>query len=211
MDRKWTLTKSTFGGFWIGMGQGAAAACWQLGLKMTKSNSCLARLAPRRGRRIEDALRQATAAPVILAWLSLWVVGGLCVACPCGRFVIRQGLGRSWQVLGRMSGAGESNNKYFLLSEYIERYGTGSQDPLMRCGLAKKWRPYQQNRGPRPAKRTPKAIKMRPCVFGNAFGARSAPRLRTGSCATTFWTSFCSQMGTHWGSIFGPGLTSSAS
>ena len=47
--------------------------------------------------------------PLILAWLSLWVVGGLCVACPCGRFVIRQGLCRSWQVLGRMS----SFNKRF--------------------------------------------------------------------------------------------------
>ena len=65
--------------------------------------------------------------------------------------------------------------------------------------------------GPRPAKRTPKGIKMRPCVCRNAFGARSAPRLRTGSCATTFWTSFCSQMGTQWGSIFDPGLTSTAS
>ena len=110
---------------------GGGSLLWHLGLKLTKSNSCLARLAPRRGRRIEDALRQATAAPVILAWLSLWVVGGLCVACPCGRFVIRQGLGRSWQVLGRMSGAGESNKKYFLLSEYIERYGTGSHRLLV--------------------------------------------------------------------------------
>ena len=44
---------------------------WHLGLKLTKSNPCLARLAPRRGRRIEDALRQATAAPVILARISL--------------------------------------------------------------------------------------------------------------------------------------------
>jgi len=165
--------------------RGGGSLLWHLGLKLTKSNPCLARLAPRRGRRIEDALRQATAAPVILAWLSLWVVGGLCVACPCGRFVIRQGLGRSWQVLGRMSGI--STKSRSKASE------TDTQS------------------GPRPAKRTPKAIKMRPCVFGNAFGARSAPRLRTGSCATTFWTSFCSQMGTHWGSIFGPGLTSSAS
>ena len=98
--------------------RGGGVSGLHLGLKLTKSTSYSARLAPRRGRRIEDALRQATAAPVILAWLSLWVVGGLCVACPCGRFVIRQGLGRSWQVLGRMAGAGESKNKYFLLSEY---------------------------------------------------------------------------------------------
>ena len=110
-----------------------------------------------------------------------------------------------------MAGAGESKNKYFLQSEYIERYGTGSQDPLMRCGLAKKWRPDQQNRGPRPAKRTPKAIEMRPCVVWKAFGARATPGLPTGSCATTFWTAFCSQMGTQWGSIFDPGLTSNAS
>ena len=68
---------------------------------------------------------------MILAWLSLWVVGGLCVTCPCGRFVIRQGLGRSWQVLGRMSGVGESTNTYFLQSEYIERYGTGSHRLLV--------------------------------------------------------------------------------
>ena len=165
--------------------RGGGSLLASLGLKLTNSNSCSARLAPRRGRRIEDALRQATAAPLILAWLSLWVVGGLCVVCPSGRFVIRQGLGRSWQVLGRMSGI--STKSRSKASE------TDTQS------------------GPRPAKRTPKAIKMRPCVFGNAFGARSAPRLPTGSCATTFWTSFCSQMGTHWGSIFGPGLTSSAS
>ena len=55
----------------------------------------------------------------------------MCVACPCGRFVIRQGLGRSWQVLGRMAGAVDSKNKYFLLSEYIERYGTGSHRLLV--------------------------------------------------------------------------------
>jgi len=176
MDRKMDPQKIDFRRILRRVRADPGGVCgWHLGLKLTKSNSCLARLAPRRGRRIEDALRQATAAPVILAWLSLWVVGGLCVTCPCGRFVIRQGLGRSWQVLGRMAGAGESKNKYFLLSEYIERYGTGSQDPLMRCGLAKKWRPDQQNRGPRPAKRTPKAIKMRPCVFWKAFGARAAP------------------------------------
>ena len=29
-----------------------------------------------------------------------------------------QGLGRAWQVLGIMSGAAESNNKYFKLSVY---------------------------------------------------------------------------------------------
>ena len=41
-----------------------------------------------------------TAAPVILARLSLWGVGGLCVACPCGRFVNCQGLDRTWLGLG---------------------------------------------------------------------------------------------------------------
>ncbi len=50
---------------------GGGTLLWHLGLKLTNSNSYLARLAPRRGRRIEDALRQATAAPVILARLSL--------------------------------------------------------------------------------------------------------------------------------------------
>ena len=134
---------------------------------------------------IEDALRQTTAAPLILAWLSLWGLGGLCVACPCGWFVIRQGLGRSWQVLGRMSGISTKSR-----SKACE---TDTQS------------------GPRPAKRTPKAIKMRPCVCRNAFGARWAPGLPTQSCATTFWTSFCSQMGTQWGSIFDPGLTLTAS
>jgi hypothetical protein len=54
---------------------------------------------------------------VILAWLSLCVVGGLCFG-PCGRFVCCQGLGRAWQVLGIMSGAVESNNKYFKISVY---------------------------------------------------------------------------------------------
>ena len=84
--------------------RGGGSLLWHLGLKLTKSNPCLARLAPRRGRRIEDALRQATAAPVILAWLSVGGLRGLWLACPCGRFVFRQGLGRSWHVLGRMSG-----------------------------------------------------------------------------------------------------------
>ena len=106
-----------------------------------------------------------------------------------------------------MSGAGESKKKNNILYEYIEyrkiRNGQPSA-PGMDCIS-------QQNRGPRPAKRTPKAIKMRPCVFWKAFGARSAPGLATGSCATTFWTAFCSHMGTQWGSIFGPGLTSTAS
>ena len=59
-----------------------------------------------------------TAAPVILAWLYLCGFGGLCLACPCGRFVCCQGLGRAWQVLGIMSGAVESNNKYFKISVY---------------------------------------------------------------------------------------------
>ena len=65
---------------------------------------------------IEDALRQATAAPVILAWLSLWVVGGLCLACPCGRFVFRQGLGRSWQILADL---GQNN----LLDRFLVHWG----------------------------------------------------------------------------------------
>ena len=108
---------------------------------------------------------------------------------------------------GPMAGAGESNKEKYLLSEYKEhrkiRNGQPSA-PGMDCIS-------QQNRGPRPAKRTPKAIKMRPCVFWKAFGTRSAPGVPTGSCATTFWTAFCSQMGTQWGSIFARGLTSTAS
>ena len=68
-SEKWTekrtLKKSTFGGFWIGPGQimgGPGGVCgWHLGLKLTNSNSYLARPAPRRGRRIQSlrALRQA--------------------------------------------------------------------------------------------------------------------------------------------------------
>ena len=57
-----------------------------------------------------------TAAPVILAWLSLWAVGGLCLACPCGRFVFRQGLGRSWQILADL---GQNN----LLDRFWVHWG----------------------------------------------------------------------------------------
>ena len=70
-----------------------------LALEFEESHFWSSTPCPPRGRRIEDALRQATAAPVILARISLWGLGGLCVACPCGRFVFRQGLGRPWQIL----------------------------------------------------------------------------------------------------------------
>ena len=156
---KWTLKKSTFGGFWIGMGQGAAAACLASGLEI-------------------DEVEFLSGIPSL-------------PFNPCrGDESKLWNTGKPWRFRKSLcpGGLGSLGGPW------------GRQAP-----------PAQPNRGARPAKRTPKAIKMRPCVFGNAFGARSAPRLRTGSCATTFWTSFCSQMGTHWGSIFGPGLTSSAS
>ena len=87
---------------------------------------------------IEDACGRHTAAPVILAWLSLWVVGGLCLACPCGRFVFRQGLGRSWQILADL---GQNN----LLDRFWVHWGPqaapGPPQGCPRLSQASLWAP----------------------------------------------------------------------
>ena len=78
-----------------------------LALEFEDIESSLARRAPQGGGGLKTPCGAHTAAPVILARLSLWGLGGLCVACPCGRSVICQGLDRTWL-------------------EFRGRYGTGS-------------------------------------------------------------------------------------
>ena len=78
-----------------------------------------------------------------------------------------QGLGRAWQVLGIMSGAVESNNKYFKISVYphfkivpkcMQRLENEAQDDKKDTQINQK------------------SIRMRPCVFWDALGTPGGSR-----------------------------------